>query len=204
LLHPDTELKLVDEHIGYGVFATRPIPRGTITWVRCPLDQTLTPAKVARMPAVTRAQVRKYSFIDGRGDLVLCWDLARFVNHSCNATCLSGGYQFEVAVRDIAAGEELTDDYGTLNLDCAFDCACGLPQCRGRVLPDDPERLWEYWDGLVKGALPLIPQLEQPLWPLVREKKEVGATIAGRIEMLGTMAQYIGNQPISGIAARLA
>ena len=33
MIHPDTELRTVGPH-GLGVVATRPVPRGTITWAR--------------------------------------------------------------------------------------------------------------------------------------------------------------------------
>ncbi|MHC5084588.1 MAG: SET domain-containing protein, partial [Planctomycetota bacterium] len=34
MIHPDTELRKVNETIGYGVFATRHIPKGTILYVK--------------------------------------------------------------------------------------------------------------------------------------------------------------------------
>jgi uncharacterized protein len=85
--------------IGYGVVARRLIPRGTITWVRDRLDQTFSPAQVQALPATYRDIVLKYCFIDGRGNFVLCWDLARYINHSCDPSCRSAGYDFEIAVR---------------------------------------------------------------------------------------------------------
>src|SRR5690242_15577324 len=109
MVHPDTELRFVNPAIGWGVFATRPIPRGTLTWVLDKLDHCFTPAEFAQLPEYARLQLHKYSYMDRRGDHVLCWDHARFINHSCAANCLSVGYDFELAVRDIAAGEELTD-----------------------------------------------------------------------------------------------
>ena len=123
MIHPDTELKFVSDEIGYGLFATRRIPRGTITWVRDDFDMAFTHAEVERMSPTYRAIVDKYTFIDARGLYLLCWDLARFVNHACDATCLSAGYDFEIAVRDIEAGEQITDDYGTLNLQHEFAIA---------------------------------------------------------------------------------
>ena len=36
------------------------------------------------------------------GISILCWDNARFVNHSCEPNCLTGGFDFEFAIRDIA------------------------------------------------------------------------------------------------------
>jgi len=164
MIHPDTELRFANPQIGYGVFATRVIPRGTITWVRDRLDQAFTPAAIAQLPPVYHNTVLKYSFIDGSGRFVLCWDHARFVNHSCNPTCRSAGYDFEVAVRDIAPGEELTDDYGSLNLEYDFDCSCGLRECRRRIRPDDLLSFADNWDRIVAEPFRLIPTVNQPLW----------------------------------------
>ena len=177
MIHPDTELRHVNDEIGLGVFATRTIPRGTIIWARDNLDQTFTPAQVARMAPEYQAILEKYSFVDAQGQYVLCWDHSRFFNHSCEANCLSGGYDFELAIRDIQAGEELTDDYGTLNLRARFRCACGAPGCRQWVLPDDMERLAHVWDGKVHEVFPLIRQVAQPLWNLVREKESIIAAL---------------------------
>ena len=32
MIHPDTELRFISPEIGFGVFATKLIPQGTITW----------------------------------------------------------------------------------------------------------------------------------------------------------------------------
>ena len=173
MIHPDTELVHVNDHIGYGVFATKLIPRGAITWVRDDLDQVFTPEQCAGMAPIYRDILNKYTFMDGSGKMILCWDHARFVNHSCDANCLSAGYDFEFAIRDIAAGEELSDDYGYLNLQEPFPCACGSPRCRGSVLADDMERLHAVWDALARETFPFITRVPQPLWPLVREKEEI-------------------------------
>ena len=74
MIHPDTELRFVNPLIGYGVFATRPIPRGTITWVRDRLDQAFTPAQIEQLPPAYHDIVLKYSFIDGNAKFVLCWE----------------------------------------------------------------------------------------------------------------------------------
>ncbi len=114
MLHPHTELRFINEQIGHGVVATPLIPRGTITWVRDDLDQAFCIEQVKSMAPVYRDIIAKYCFVDAKGNFVLCWDLARYINHSCDPTCRSAGYDFEVAVRDIHPGEELTDDYGSL------------------------------------------------------------------------------------------
>jgi hypothetical protein len=183
LVHPHSELRFVSPAIGYGLFATQLIPRGTITWVGDPLDQIVSSQQLAAMPALLSAQLHRYSYINGGGARVLCWDHGRFVNHSCAAVCLSPGFDFEIAVRDIAAGDEITDDYGTLNLDEPFACLCGAPQCRGQVLPDDPLRHAPAWDALLRDAFPEIPRVAQPLWELVREKVAVEQVLAGRMKI---------------------
>ena len=178
MVHPDTELRFVNPVLGWGVFATRAIPRGTITWALDLLDQRFRPGEVAAMPAHARAALDKYSYIDARGDHILCWDHARFFNHCCAANCLSVGYDFELAVRDIAAGEELTDDYGTLNPLAPFPCFCGAPGCRAQVLPDDHLRHGADWNRSARAAFFLIPAVPQPLWDVVPERDAVERALA--------------------------
>jgi hypothetical protein len=38
LIHPDSELRFINPVMGYGLFATKTIPKGTVTWVGDPLD----------------------------------------------------------------------------------------------------------------------------------------------------------------------
>ena len=178
MVHPHTELRFVSPAIGFGVFATQPIPRGTITWALDRLDQHFTPEQRAALPAYAQEQLEKYSYVDGRGRHVLCLDPARFFNHSCASNCLSVGYDFEIAVRDIAAGEELTDDYGTLNPSEPFACACGVPACRRWVLPDDAARQGAHWNDLARDAFFLIPTVPQPLWDILAERPLIEAALA--------------------------
>ena len=83
MIHPHTELRFINREIGFGVFATQFIPRGTLTWVCDELDQFVDPARVAALPPNYRKLLDTYTFRDRLGRHVLCWDLARFVNHSC-------------------------------------------------------------------------------------------------------------------------
>jgi hypothetical protein len=177
MIHPHTELRYCGPAIGWGVFATRPIPRGTITWALDALDQRFSDEEMAALPAYAQRQLATYSYVDAKGLHVLCWDHARFVNHSCAANCLSVGYEFELAIRDIAAGEELSDDYGTLNPTGPFPCLCGTRNCRGQVLPDDKLRLGEEWNQLAREAFFLIRAVAQPLWDVLSERTEIEAAL---------------------------
>ena len=49
MVHPDTELRFVSPAIGWGVFATRDIPTGTITWALDVLDQHLSDEDIRRL-----------------------------------------------------------------------------------------------------------------------------------------------------------
>lgn len=191
MLHPSTELRFISESIGYGVVATAPIPKGTITWVKDDLDQTFSVAEIEAMGLPYRQVLEKYTYVDREGLHVLCWDAARFVNHSCDPAARSPGYDFEVAVREIRAGEELTDDYGSLNVTPGFEtCGCGAPACRRTIDPDDLVRYGPQWDAVLREVVPLIPRLDQPLWFFVREKAELAEVFAGRAEMAPSIRNY--------------
>jgi uncharacterized protein len=142
------------------------------------------------MTASDRAIVAKYCFVDARGDFVLCWDPARYLNHSCDPTCRSAGYDFEIAVRDIHPGEELTDDYGSLNLEYDFTCLCVSPLCRQKIRPGDLLKYADSWDRCIAGPFRLIATVPQPLWPFVREKEAVEAALAGRVPIASCRENY--------------
>ena len=190
MIHPHTELRFINETIGYGVVATQLIPRGTITWVRDAFDQTFSARHIASLAPLYRALITKYGFVDAQGDTILCWDLARYVNHACDPSCRSAGYDFELAVRDIRAGEELTDDYGSLNLEDDFVCCCAAPCCREKIRPDDLLRYAETWDHLVAEPFRRIPAVAQPLWPLVQEQSIVEAVLAQKIPIASCRHHY--------------
>src|SRR4051812_18240825 len=104
MIHPNTELRFISPEKGYGVVATQLIPKGTITWVLDPLDQEFTAEEIAKMPARIRKILDTYTYRDNKGHFIMCWDNARFVNHSYHSNCLSTAYNFELAIRDIYPG----------------------------------------------------------------------------------------------------
>ena len=180
MIHPDSELRFINPIIGYGLFATSVIPKGTLTWVRDDLDQIVSPGLQASLPPLLAAQLHKYSYLEPRGR-VLCWDHGRFVNHSCEANCRSTGFDFELAVRDIRPGEEITDDYGSLNVDLEFECRCGAPRCRGTVRAGDIVRYADEWDREAWDAFRSTGGVSQPLWQLLKDRDEVERALRGEI-----------------------
>jgi hypothetical protein len=63
--------------------------------------------------------------------------IARCLNHSCEPNCGIRGLFSIVAMRDIAAGEELVWDYDMTEDaepgDWDMKCRCGTPSCRGTI-----------------------------------------------------------------------
>jgi hypothetical protein len=190
MIHPSTELRFINDVIGYGVVATEFIPKGTITWALDDLDQILQSDRVAGLSEYVQKHVQKYAYIDGRGRHILCWDHARFVNHHCEATCLGSGYDFEVAIRDIHPGEQLSDDYGGLNIEESFQCACGSPVCRGTVMPDDILTLADTWDQKLAECFAVLNKVPQPLWPVVRCQGQIQDVLEGRQQMNSSRMHY--------------
>lgn len=170
MIHPDSVVRTVNPVIGNGVFATAPIPRGTLVVVRDAYDLCLTREAFQALPEVARAAMETYLYHDKQGDLVLGWDHARYMNHSCNSNTMMTDYEFEIAVRDIAPGEEITTEYGLLNIQEPYPLACGCTHCRRRLRLDDLDRHAECWDRQIRESLRLIDRCPQPLWALVSER----------------------------------
>jgi uncharacterized protein len=173
----------MDRRIGYGVTATAPIPRGTITWVHDQLDRRFDASVASKMPPLLRAALERYCYRELDGSYVLCWDHARFNNHSCRPACRTVG-DFDIAVRDIVAGEELTIEYATLNVLGSFDCHCGADGCRGTIRSSDAQRFGDEWDREILDAARVAATVAQPLQPLFYQSANLtsmhAAAAAGR------------------------
>lgn len=167
MIHPDTEVRFISNEIGYGVVATKFIPKGTITWALDKLDRVFTPMEVEELDTLYKDILSKYTFRDNRGYHILCWDNSRYVNHSFNSNCISTAYDFEIAVRDIQPGEELTDDYGYLNVTEPFVCLPEKGSKRKSVNPDDLEKYHKQWDKKLLSAFKHFSQVDQPLKELI-------------------------------------
>ena len=191
MIHPKTEIKLISNEIGYGVVATEFIPAGTITWALDKLDREFTPLDFEQMPAIYQNILDYYTFRNNNGNFVLCWDNGRYVNHSFNSNCLTTAYDFEIAIRDIHPGEQLTDDYGYLNIPYPFT---GIDEGTKRktVYPDDLLKYYKVWDKKLLKVFNKIPQLNQPLKELISQDiwGEITAVSEQKIEMKSILTNY--------------
>jgi len=120
---------------GAGVYTTAPIRRGThvleYTGPRLTTEQTdglYADSEVTYLYGMADGK----TVIDGFG-------MAAFVNHSCQPNCEADQIDNRVwiiALRDIAAGEELTYDYNFYDAEPGevVPCHCGANSCRGTML----------------------------------------------------------------------
>ena len=191
MIHPKTELRFINDEIGYGVVATDFIPAGTITWVLDKLDREFSPSEVEVMDQLYKDILEVYSYRNRSGNYVLCWDNGRFVNHSFNSNCFTTAYDFEIAIRGIFPGEPLTDDYGYLNISEPFRAA---PEGTKRkvVYPDDLVRYSKIWDKKLLSPFKRIPKVEQPLRNLINHDKweMINHISTGKKEMESLLTLY--------------
>ena len=130
---------------GRGVVATKDIPSGTriIEYAGERITKAESDrrdeARAARRAAggdgcVYIFEINKRHDLDGH----MSWNTARLINHSCEPNCESTnvrGHIWIVARRDIAAGEELSFDYG-FDVENWQDhpCLCGSVKCVGYIV----------------------------------------------------------------------
>lgn len=169
MIHPHTTLGQISEKIGLGVLATRPIAVGTIVFVTDELDRVI-PSQSSLLKDRRYSQyILKYSYREPNGDHVLSMDHAKYMNHSCDPNTLCTPWGFDIAVRDIPAGEELTCEYGLLNIESDMPCDCKVPLCRKVVCQNDIEGHYLKWDHILSAAFEEFSWNDQPLMALIDE-----------------------------------
>lgn len=184
MIHPDIELRIVSPEIGYGVFATAFIPKGTITYIKDPLEIEITPEAYQNMPEGLQKAVDRFSYKDEKGVRVVSWDHAKYVNHCCQCNTMSTGYGFEIAIRDIYPGEQITDEYGIFNIDHDISLICDRPGCRKVVSHTDFDQYFQEWDQTIRQSLTAFTEVEQPLLYLMEPvlRTELEGYLEGRRE----------------------
>ena len=161
----------------------------------------VSPLQVNEMDDLYQQVLDKYTYRNAEGNHILCWDNARFVNHSSNANCITTAYEFEIAIRDILPGEELTDDYGYLNLDEPFEVVPEKGSNRQVVFPDDLLRYYPEWDEKLLKAFPQLLRVDQPLFHLLDKsvQEKVKSISQGETKMDSILHCYYRNGKRSGM-----
>ena len=133
---------------GRGVYALEPIARGSkvieYTGQRISKVESMK-REAARLARQARGQdscvyifnLNQRHDLDGRSSA----NVARLINHSCEPNCRSEtirGRIWIIAKRDIAAGEELSFDYGFPFPEWRqHPCLCGAKSCLGFIVRKD-------------------------------------------------------------------
>lgn len=111
----------------HGVFARRSFRAGEVV-LRWDTSVQISASAAAALPEAERIYIHPL----GDGGMFVVQLPERHVNHSCehntevHAMC-------DVAVRDIAVGEEITSNYETDGAGQCFTCQCGTASCRGQI-----------------------------------------------------------------------
>ncbi len=119
---------------GHGAFAGEAIPgRRKIGEIRGEAISVREARRRARpLARIMIVEVSEKRAIDASAST----DPLRFTNHSCAPNAVLRIRQGRVelyAMRAIAAGEELTVDYGESHHEGRLACHCGAPRCAGRL-----------------------------------------------------------------------
>lgn len=100
---------------GVGVFAAEPIAKGVVIWrLDASFDRLIPNDAYENAPPFLKDLLDRYAYPspDRPGFIVYEVDNGRFMNHSKTPNTDFSDAGGAVALRDIAAGEELTCDYG--------------------------------------------------------------------------------------------
>ncbi|OGC52058.1 hypothetical protein A2982_02455 [candidate division WWE3 bacterium RIFCSPLOWO2_01_FULL_39_13] len=115
---------------GIGLFADQFIPKETPVWKFMPgFDLVISKDQIQNLSEPARKQFLKYAYFNPEtSKYILCFDDARFSNHSNNPNTISvdsfdDEEGVDVAARDIQEGEELTCNYKEFDGD--FDYKMG-------------------------------------------------------------------------------
>jgi SET domain-containing protein len=118
-----------------GCYTDMPIAKGTFI-----IEYTGPRLSIEEADEHYAEQEETYLFGLADGNRVIDgYGTAAFINHSCDPNCEASeddsGRVWIVAVRDVAAGEELTYDYGLYDGDenDPSPCVCGAKTCRGTL-----------------------------------------------------------------------
>ncbi len=162
MIIPWVQIQWISDEKGYGLFATRDIPKGTLTFVQDGLDIVISPEGLDSISPMLREYVEKYSYEDFLGNRIVSWDLGKYMNHDDDANTLSTGYGFEIAVRDIKKGEEVTDDYRIFSTHHNTE-TWHIQTSKDQLLLELPADLEKQWDKKVLDSLFDMDKVEQPL-----------------------------------------
>lgn len=181
MFHPNTRVYFINPIIGYGVFATGRIPKGTITFVpsffvgsdlgyttgdNIQHPMSLDPNTI--MSELHLGSPLRFTYLWNNDWIITPNGTAMWVNHSCASNTLMTPYGYEIAVRDIEDGEEITTSYITRTCLGYMRCFCGSPNCVSMVVHAD-DVLVDYRNQQLLIGMECFNNVSQPLMSNVQE-----------------------------------
>ena len=163
MLHPAIIASRKGDIHGVCLVTTEPIRAGELVWELT--EPMYSWSEIESWDAERRQAYDWYGFQCGEDRYSLPEGLSREMNHSCDPNTWWRGSTRLVARRDIEAGEEITYDYSTCEIDDvggnAFEmkCSCGSQECRGTISSRDhldPEWQVQYGPNLPPHVLAAI------------------------------------------------
>ncbi len=137
-ISPKGRKGLPSEISGRGLFAHDPIAAGEVVAVKGGhIVDTATVRSLSETLQESEIQIAEglhvVALTDEEFEPVML-----FLNHSCEPNVGFAGNVVLVAMRDVAAGEELTTDYALFDVPTTpMACSCGTASCRGMITGDD-------------------------------------------------------------------
>ena len=115
MIHIKYKLKSSDLH-GIGLFAAEPIKAGRLIYTASPLlDLNITQEQFDSLDQKEKDEILWWGFFDEPSQKWhVDFDVSKFINHSKNATVTQDDSHedaYLVATKDIATGEEITQNY---------------------------------------------------------------------------------------------
>jgi len=160
-LHPDIEMRSIQQKGSFGLFATKLIPTGTLLTMWG--GKVLTREEYAILPPFLMShglQIEDELFMIP----LMEGEPADYFNHCCDPNAGFSSPISLIAMRDIQPGEEICFDYA-MSEDNHFDefpCGCGAASCRGQVTgkdwqrPELQERYFGYFSPYLQRRINLI------------------------------------------------
>lgn len=179
MVHPDTYISTTSK--GISLFAKRHFKKGEILWVADNMDSVIPLNSYLKLSKKEQEQLAHYCYLDGNKHIVIPGDNGKYVNHSCtpNCTYLIEFDNISVAMRDIEAGEEITENYRCYYSHLSdFECKCGTKNCVGSLKKEDA-----FCPSLrlrIDEVVPLIRKHQQPLLSRPFEGKKQFLTLLNK------------------------
>ncbi|MCI0710523.1 MAG: SET domain-containing protein [Chloroflexi bacterium] len=146
-LAPTLECRAAPKKGGRGIFARQPVSKGALLAMFggtvATSDQLAeVPDELKSLTIQVEDDLFLVSTVPGDGD---------YFNHSCEPNAGLLGQIAVIAMRDIAADEEVTFDYATCDSESydVFECMCETASCRRVITGDDWKNpaLWVKYEG---------------------------------------------------------